>query len=192
MDKPLTDPTPAPVRRRPPTAAAPATAPALVLAMALAAGMACAQPAAPASGPAFSLELRAAASEAELGVARYPGARARVHDSGEHQAFTFGLWKGRQGARVVVQKYLSDDALEAVVGHYRRALAVHGPVFDCGAALPVAQPLPSGHAEACAESKPTARAQVLRAGPRSDQRIVQVERQGARLHIDVVRVQRGD
>ena len=74
------------------------------------------------------------ASEKDLGLPIYPGARQHKDSSDENPGLTMGLWGGSSGFKLVLLKLESDDAPEKIAAFYRKALAKYGQVLDCNKA----------------------------------------------------------
>jgi hypothetical protein len=99
-------------------------------------------------------------TDAETGIAVYPGARAlKRHDS----ALTLGFWGGSKDFNLSLAKYRSSDSPERVAEFYRAELAKFGPVVDCSAEPDDA---------ACEDAAKEPGIIELRAGKKKDQHIV--------------------
>ncbi len=66
------------------------------------------------SGKSVGFILSADASEKDLGLPIYPGARQHKDSSDDSPALHMGLWGGSSGFKLVVLKLESDDAPEKV------------------------------------------------------------------------------
>jgi hypothetical protein len=71
------------------------------------------------------------ATEKDLGLPIYPGARQHKDDSEESPGLTMGLWGSSSGFKLVLLKLESDDAPEKIAAFYRKALSQYGRVLDC-------------------------------------------------------------
>src|SRR5262249_27309468 len=102
------------------------TAAALVLA-----GMAWAQKCQAKDDMDAGIRFRLQASEKEVGLPVYPGAKPHRDSDGDSPSANLGVWGKAFGLKLVVMKMESGDAPKKVAAFYQKALAKYGKVMDC-------------------------------------------------------------
>ena len=154
---------------------------AIALALALSSPWALAAPPEPSYA---GVDVRAEADAAELGLPIYPGARRPPDDGDEKTAVTLGIWGGSLGFRVTVLKLLSPDPVGTIGEFYRKALARHGEVQDCG--VVGRQPDPG-----CDGDKPPPGGRLYKVEVDKVTRVVSLKPQNGEVLIQLVRVATG-
>lgn len=141
------------------------------------------------------LQVREAATEKELGLPLYPGARPQGDDNEDKGAVSLGLWGGPFGVSIAVRKLRSSDPMAQVVAFYRQQLAVHGIVLECTPGRPAA-PEAEGRAAStlrCDKGPTQAGSLILKVGTPRNQRVVALQPQGREVHFQLVRIEvKGD
>jgi hypothetical protein len=79
----------------------------------------------------MGIQFKLQASEKEVGLPIYPGAKPHHDDKGESSAANMGLWGDTFGFKLVVLKLESPDAPAKVAAFYQKALTKYGKVLDC-------------------------------------------------------------
>jgi hypothetical protein len=77
------------------------------------------------------IQFKLQASEKEVGLPIYPGAKPHHDDSGDSAAANMGLWGNSFGFKLVVLKLESPDAPAKIAAFYQKALTKYGKVLDC-------------------------------------------------------------
>ena len=78
--------------------------------------------------------LSADASEKDLGLPLYPGAKPYKEDAESDAALHMAMSGGSFGFKLVVLKLESSDSPEKIAAYYRKAMAKYGTVLDCSKA----------------------------------------------------------
>jgi len=122
------------------------------------------------------IQLKLQASEKEVGLPIYPGAKPHKDSDGESSAANFGLWGSSFNFRLVVLKLESPDAPAKIAAFYQKALAKYGKVLDCTNATKKddsSKKQPSG-ALTC-DDTPETGAMLFKSGTKAKQHIVGIE-----------------
>lgn len=85
-----------------------------------------------ASSKSIGFILSADATEQDLGLPIYPGARRYKDDGQDSSALQMGMWGGGSGFKLVVLKLQSNDSPAKVAKYYHKPLSRYGTVVDCG------------------------------------------------------------
>ena len=120
------------------------------------------------------------ATDKDIGVPVYPGARVQPRTDDESAALSFAFHFGSTRVRLSLVKYLSDDAAAKVTEFYRKELGKFGVVSDCA----------TDADDADDECDPADGATVLRVGSKRDRRTVAISEQKKGTKIVVVRLRR--
>jgi hypothetical protein len=121
------------------------------------------------------------ASEKEVGLPLYPGARPHKDDSNDSSAIQLGLWGGSSGFKLAVLTLESNDAPEKVAAFYRKALAKYGRVLDCANSSKSTVEKEKGKSSnelGCEDERPESGGFVLKAGTKEEQHVVGIEAKG--------------
>ncbi len=124
------------------------------------------------------LVLRDSASDEDTGIPAYPGAVVQPRTQNQSPALDLAFWASGRGMHLSLVKYWSRDSAVRVAAFYRQALAQYGSVIDCSASP----------RDAACEDEPEEGTVELRAGPKSDRRIVASVQKKDRCEIAAVRV----
>jgi hypothetical protein len=126
------------------------------------------------------IRIRLQATEKEVGLPVYPGAKPHTDTKGESSAANFGLWGSSFGFKLVVLKMETPDPPAKVAAFYQKALAKYGKVLDCGS-TPTKSDGPGTKQSASAltcDDTPETGAMIFKSGTRGKQHIVGVEPNG--------------
>jgi hypothetical protein len=119
------------------------------------------------------------ATEHDVGLPFYRGAKLYKNDKDESDAGRLGLWGGSYGFKLAIVKMESSDAPEKVAAFYKKALAKYGPVLDCTNAEGQASgDEGSSKSLTCDHDKPDTGGMLFKAGTKEKQHIVGVEPHG--------------
>jgi hypothetical protein len=131
------------------------------------------------------------ATEKDLGLPIYPGARQHKDSSDDSPAVTMGLWGGSSGFKLVVLKLESDDSPEKVAAFYRKALAKYGHVLDCGKPGAKDEKAEAGPSNVltCEDDQPAAGSFTLKAGTKAKQHGVGIQPNGKHSLFQLVYVE---
>jgi hypothetical protein len=131
------------------------------------------------------------ATEKDLGLPIYPGARQHKDNSDDSPAVTMGLWGGSSGFKLVVLKLESDDPPEKVAAFYRKALVKYGQVLDCGkpGAKDEKADADSSNVLTCEDDQPAAGGFTLKAGTKAKQHAVGIQPNGKHSLFQLVYVE---
>jgi hypothetical protein len=130
------------------------------------------------------------ASEKDLGLPIYPGARQHKESSDDSPGLTMGLWGPSSGFKLVVLKLESDDAPEKVAAFYRKALARYGPVLDCRKTSAKTEKTDENSKElTCEADGPKEGGFTLKAGTKEKQHAVGIEPNGKHSVFQLVYVE---
>jgi hypothetical protein len=129
------------------------------------------------------------ATDKDVGLPIYPGAKPHRDTSDESEAARVGLWGGGLGFKVAAMKMQSNDSPAQVADFYRKELAIYGKVLDCttGAAGDERKNDTSG-VLTCANDKPTRGGMLFKAGTKEKQHIVGIEASGKGTNFALVYV----
>lgn len=158
---------------------------------------------------AAGIDIHAGADAADIGLPVYPGAVKKGDKPDEDAGFTFGLWGGPFGMKLVVVSLRSTDGVEPVAGYYRDALAKYGVVLDCSQNKPRSGskkksasingiPDVPGMSDidtdgkkplVCGDDAPPAGGRLYKVGTRADQRIFEAKPLDVGTGIQLVRIE---
>jgi len=139
------------------------------------------------------IELREQASQRDLGLPLYPGAKVQRDDASDKGAVSLGLWGGAFGVRLAVAKFSSEDEIDAVARYYRVTMAAYGTVLECREANSGRKGAGKPEVLSCEDAEPGASGLVLKVGKPKDQRIVSLQPKGKQVHFQLVRIEaKGD
>jgi hypothetical protein len=79
----------------------------------------------------IGFSLSADATEKDLGLPLYPGAKPYKEDADSDAAVHMAMSSGSFGFKLVALKLESSDSVEKVAAYYRKAMAKYGTVLDC-------------------------------------------------------------
>ena len=129
------------------------------------------------------------ATDKDVGLPIYPGARPHKDPGENTDAARLGLWGGGIGFKLAVLKMESSDSPEQVADFYKKALAKYGKVLDCtnGAADDGRRDDASG-VLTCSDDKPDKGGMLFKAGTKEKQHIVAIEPSGKGTNFALVYV----
>ena len=87
-----------------------------------------------ADSKSIGFNLSASATEKDLGLPFYPGAKPYKEDADSDPALHMAMSGGSFGFKLVVMKLESSDSPEKIAAYYRKAMAKYGAVLDCSKA----------------------------------------------------------
>jgi hypothetical protein len=170
-----------------------------VLGIALLAGLLSAQDQAAASKKAASksvgFTLSAEATEKDLGLPIYPGAKPYKEDAESDPALHVALSGGSFGFKLVVLKLESADSVEKVAAFYRKAMSKYGTVLDCSKAGPNSGKNDAGKSHdksnplTCEDDHPEKGGYAYKVGTKQKMHVVAVEPNGKNALISLVYVE---
>jgi hypothetical protein len=130
------------------------------------------------------------ATEKDLGLPIYPGARHHKDDSQESPGLTMGLWGGSSGFKLVLLKLESDDAPEKIAAYYRKALGKYGQVLDCRKGSANSDKSGEKSTElSCDADEPEGGGLTLKAGTKEKQHLVGIQPNGKHSLFQLVYVE---
>jgi len=153
----------------------------LLLACDSAGGQAVQDKSASQQGADAGVRFRLQASERELGLPIYPGAKPHREEKGDSPAANIGLWGKTFAFKLVVLKMESKDSQEKVAAFYQKALAKYGKVLDCSHSdkHPGDQMTKkSSSAVTCDDDATPDSGMVFKSGTKNKQHIVSIEQDG--------------
>jgi len=119
------------------------------------------------------------ATDKDVGLPIYPGAKPHKDSSNDSDAARLGLWGGGLGFKLAVMKMESNDSPAQVADFYRKALARYGKVLDCtNGATGDERKNDSSGILTCEDDKPDKGGMLFKAGTKEKQQIVAVEPYG--------------
>ncbi|MBH9551313.1 hypothetical protein [Inhella gelatinilytica] len=150
-------------------------------------------PGAGAQGTGAGLQIEEAASEAQLGLPRYPKAQP-MRDGKDSAgagagAFNLSLWGGSFGFRVAVAQFRSGDSVGAIADFYRKAMSSFGPVVACTPGMPRPASAPPEGALQCKASDVPAGGVVLKVGRAKNLRVVVIQPEGKETQFQLMRIE---
>lgn len=125
----------------------------------------------------MGIQFKLQASEKEVGLPIYPGAKPHHDDKGDSSAANMGLWGNSFGFKLVVLKLESPDAPAKVAAFYQKALTKYGKVLDCTNGTKKADDSgkkPSSSALTC-DDTPETGAMLFKSGTKGKEHIVGIE-----------------
>ena len=87
-----------------------------------------------ADSKSIGFNLSASATEKDLGLPFYPGAKPYKEDADSDPALHMGFSNGTSGFKFVLMRLESSDSPEKIASYYRKAMAKYGTVLDCSKA----------------------------------------------------------
>jgi hypothetical protein len=129
-----------------------------------------------AGGVGFSAT--ADASDKDVGLPIYPGAKPHKDKGDDSSAVQLEMWGKLAGFKVVVLKLESGDAPPKLVAFYQNALTKYGKVLNCSDAQPASTQKKSEDDLECESDKPKNGTVELKAGTKDEQHLVGVEPNG--------------
>jgi len=139
----------------------------------------------PTSSKSIGFILSADATEQDLGLPIYPGARRHQDNSGDSSALHMGMWGAGSGFRLVVLKLESNDSPAKVAKFYHKPLSRYGKVVDCAK-------LANGESKNnvnCENDHPVPGSYTFEAGTKEKMHVVAVEPNGKGSLISLVYVE---
>ena len=120
------------------------------------------------------------ASDKDLGLPIYPGAKPHKDPGENTDAARLGVWGGGMGFKLAVLKMESNDSPTQVAEFYKKALAKYGRVLDCtnGGASDQRKDGSSG-ALTCNDDKPNQGGMLFKAGTKEKQHLVAIDPSGS-------------
>jgi hypothetical protein len=131
------------------------------------------------------------ATEKDVGLPIYPGAKPHKDNSDDTPALHMGIWGGSSGFRLVVLKLESKDSPGKVAAWYRKPLSKFGQVVECGT-TPSTDQKRSKSAIKCDSDQPVKGGFTLEAGTEQKKHVVGVEPNGSGSLISLVNVESPD
>jgi hypothetical protein len=138
-----------------------------------------------ASSKSIGFILSTDASEEDLGLPIYPGARRHTDNGDDNSALHMGMWGGGSGFKLVVLKLESNDSPAKVAKYYHKPLSRYGTVVDCGKFV-------SGQSKDnvnCENDHPVEGGYTFEAGTKEKMHVVAVEPNGTGSLISLVYVE---
>jgi hypothetical protein len=123
------------------------------------------------------VEFKLQASEKEVGLPIYPGAKPHHDDKGDSSSANMGLWGNSFGFKLVVLKLESPDAPAKISAFYQKALTKYGKVLDCSNGTKKtddSSKKQSSNALTC-DDTPETGAMLFKSGTKGKQHIVGIE-----------------
>jgi hypothetical protein len=118
------------------------------------------------------------ATEHDVGLPFYPGAKLYKKDNDDSDAARLGLWGGSYGFKLVVVKMKSADAPGKIAAFYKKALAKYGPVLDCtNGGGQASSDDDSSQSLTCDDDKPDKGGMLFKSGTKKNLHLVGVEPQ---------------
>jgi len=126
------------------------------------------------------IRLRLQASEKEIGLPVYPGAKQHKDNDNESAAANFGVWGKTFGLKLVVLKMESGDAPAKVAAFYQKALAKYGKVLDCSDGTKKSEDSSAKKSPdtITCDDTPETGAMIFKSGTRGKQHIVGIQPNG--------------
>ena len=126
------------------------------------------------------IRFRLQASEKEVGLPIYPGAKPHKDSEAESTSANFGVWGKAFGLKLVVMKMESADSPAKVAAFYQKALAKYGRVLDCsdGTKKEDAQGSKSSTNALTCDDTPETGAMIFKSGTKGKQHIVGIQANG--------------
>lgn len=129
------------------------------------------------------------ATEHDVGLPFYPGAKLYKKDNDDSDSARLGLWGGSYGFRLVVVKMKSGDAPGKIAAFYKKALAKYGSVLDCtNGGGQASGDDGSSQSLTCDNDKPDKGGMLFKAGTKRNLHLVAVEPQSDGTVFDLVYV----
>lgn len=130
-------------------------------------------------GSGAGLVVSGKATDKDVGLPVYPGARPHKDPGENTDAARLGLWGGGMGFKLAVLKLESDDAPAQVAEFYRKALSKYGRVLDCtNGATASHEKDSSSKALTCEDGRPDKGGMLLKAGTKEKQHLVAIDPSG--------------
>ncbi len=157
-----------------------------------------------ADSKSIGFNLSASATEKDLGLPFYPGAKPYKEDADSDAALQMAMSGGSFGFKLVVLKLESADSPEKIAAYYRKAMAKYGTVLDCSKATGDASKSGSGkndsdkngsdknnksNALTCEDDHSEKGGYAFKVGTKEKQHVVAVEPNGKSTLISLVYVE---
>lgn len=125
------------------------------------------------------IRFRLQATEKEVGLPIYPGAKPHRDEKNDSPAANLGIWGNSFGFKLVVLKLESKDAPAKIAAFYQKKLAKYGKVLDCSHGEPKTegQGNKTRVALTC-DDTPETGAMTFKAGTKGKQHIVGIQQDG--------------
>ena len=142
--------------------------------------------------------LSADASEKDLGLPLYPGAKPYKEDADSDAALHMAMSGGSFGFKLVVLKLESSDSPEKIAAYYRKAMAKYGTVLDCSKATGNAGKTGSdkdnekSNTLTCEDDHADNGGYAYKVGTKAKQHVVAVEPKGKNTIISLIYVESPD
>jgi hypothetical protein len=126
------------------------------------------------------IRFRLQATEKEVGLPIYPGAKPHPESKADSPAANIGLWGKSFGFKLVVLKLESKDAPAKVAAFYQKELAKYGKVLDCTHGEPKTdgQSTSKNHETLTCDDTPETGALLFKSGTKGKQHIVGIQPDG--------------
>jgi hypothetical protein len=126
------------------------------------------------------IRLRLEATEKEVGLPIYPGARPHPESKADSPAANIGLWGKSFGFKLVVLKLESKEAPAIIAAFYQKQLAKYGKVLDCTHGEPKTdgQSASKTRETLTCDDTPETGAMVFKSGTKNKQHIVGIKPDG--------------
>jgi hypothetical protein len=137
------------------------------------------------SNKSIGFVLSADATEQDLGLPIYPGAKRYKENDEDSSALHMGMWGGESGFKLVVLKLESNDSPTKIAKYYNKPLSRYGKVVDCGKFL-------SGESKDnvnCENDHPVPGGYTLESGTKEKMHVVGIEPNGQGSLISLVYVE---
>ncbi|HXX45825.1 MAG TPA: hypothetical protein VEJ38_13945 [Candidatus Acidoferrales bacterium] len=129
------------------------------------------------------------ATDKDVGLPIYPGAKPHKDPGENTDAARLGLWGGGIGFKLAVLKMESNDSPTQVAEFYKKALSKYGRVLDCTNGVTADGPRDdSAGVLTCADDKPDKGGMLFKAGTKEKQHIVAIEPSGKGTNFALVYV----
>jgi len=126
------------------------------------------------------IRFRLQATEKEVGLPIYPGAKPHAESKGDSPAANLGFWGKSFGFKLVVLKLESKDAPTKIAAFYQKELAKYGKVLDCTHLEPKTdgQSISKTRETLTCDDTPETGAMLFKSGTKSKQHIVGIQQDG--------------
>jgi len=123
------------------------------------------------------IQFKLQASEKEVGLPVYPGAKPHHDDKGDSSAANMGLWGNSFGFKLVVLKLESADSPAKIAAFYQKALTKYGKVLDCSDGAKKTDDLGKKQSSTTltCDDTPQTGAMLFKSGTKGKQHIVGIE-----------------
>jgi hypothetical protein len=151
-----------------------------------------------AASKSIGFNMSATATEKDLGLPFYPGAKPYKEDADSDPALHMAMSGGSFGFKLVVMKLESADSPEKIAAFYRKAMAKYGTVLDCSKAAPDSGKKDSeknnekSNTLTCEDDHADKGGYAYKVGTKQKQHVVAVEPNGKSTIISMVYVESPD